>query len=97
VAHYYEQNGDQCTDPEMTFEIVREVWDEPKYWGPVTFAMGAMGVYRLAVQRVGTEVRCNPHEVRDQSSFAKTWNKNLKEQGFILQYASQRDKEISGK
>jgi hypothetical protein len=94
VAHYYEQNGDQVSDPEMTFEVVREVWDKPEYWGPVTFQMGGMGIYKQGVGLEGGKVRCDPHEVRDQMSFMKTWNKNLKAQGFILKFADQRDAEI---
>lgn len=90
VTHYYEQNGDQCTDPEMTFEVVREAWDRAEYWGPVSFEMGAQGIYRRGVY-LGDDGRviCDPHEVRDQRAFVKTWDKNIRAQGFIKQFASQ--------
>jgi hypothetical protein len=90
VAHYFDQNGDACTDPEITFEVVREAWDDPKYWGPTSFSMSASGIYRVCVLALtGGRIQANFGQVRDNNEFCRTWNRNIKDQGFIAKFAAQ--------
>jgi uncharacterized protein DUF6908 len=87
VAHYYEQNGDAMRDPEIVFEVNPEA-DGPLSWkhgdwGPVMFQQDNLGIYQEAVF-VGDDgqVLIRPKLVRDLKSFARTWDRNIKEQGF---------------
>jgi hypothetical protein len=78
VAHYGEQNGDLMRDPEIIFEIVAGQWH------PVSIQMDYTGSYREAVF-VGEDgkVYVRPAEVRDIQAFARSWDRNLKHQGFV--------------
>jgi hypothetical protein len=82
VAHYFEQNGDLCQDPEMVFEV------GPNGWRPVFFQMAIPPVYKEAVHYeygtdTGVTVQVNHRELRDQLQFARVWDKNLRGQGFL--------------
>jgi hypothetical protein len=80
VCHYGEQNGDAMRDPEMCFEL--------------GFAGGAHLIpfsWRndyVAVEQVSRAI-VNGHYVallqlqEDHEEFAKTWDKNLRLQGFL--------------
>lgn len=79
VAHYGEQNGDAMTDPEMTFEI-----DAEGTWHPLTFANAYTGTYQVAVFKdEAGRLMARPRLVNDLKVFARIWDKNIKEQGFI--------------
>jgi Domain of unknown function (DUF6908) len=81
VAHYYTQNGDPMRDPEMTFEIDPEGKQD---WGPVTYQQDNLGIYQEAVWcEDNGRVMVRPVLVKDLKSFARTWDRNLKEQGFL--------------
>lgn len=78
VAHYYTQNGDAMRDPEMVFEV-----DGANFW-PVCFVQDNLGLYQEAVfknDEGATMVR--PRLIKQLQSFARNWNKNLREQGFL--------------
>jgi hypothetical protein len=79
VAHYYIQNGDAMCDPEMTFEV-----EGANLW-PITFRQdGGFPLYQEAVfknDEGSTMVR--PRLIKQLQSFARTWNSNLREQGFL--------------
>lgn len=78
VAHYYEQNGDLMRDPEMTFEV-----DGANFW-PVSFQQDSLGLYQEACfvgESGATLVR--PRLLKDLQKFARSWNTNLREQGFL--------------
>jgi hypothetical protein len=85
VCHYGEQNGDLMRDPEMCFEI-----DQAGDWHPTYFRTDYMGIEQNAVYK-GDDGRAYhyPRLVKQLKSFAKTWSKNLKEQGFIEAYSKQ--------
>lgn len=85
VAHTYVQNGDVMYDPEMTFEVNPAMLQKPDGWGPITYRQDNLGLDQTAVWRnAAGQVMIYPRLVRDLKSFARTWNKNLREQGFIL-------------
>ncbi|CAG0947791.1 hypothetical protein ANRL1_04559 [Anaerolineae bacterium] len=79
VAHYYEQNGDAMRDPEIVFEV------EPLWWTPVEYTQDNLGVYqRLLWNDPETkDVMCAPRALNSVKKFAKMWDTNLREQGFI--------------
>ncbi len=77
VAHYYEQNGDLMRDPEMVFEVSGDVWT------PLSFTQDNVGLYQEAVRVDEGRVLVNPKRLRDLKSFARMWDKNLKDQGFL--------------
>ena len=79
VAHYYSQNGDAMRDPEMVFEV-----DGAGQFHPVSFQQDNLGLYHEAVfvDDAG-RVMVRPRLVKHLASFARVWDKNLKEQGFV--------------
>ena len=85
VAHTYIQNGDVMYDPEMTFEVNPVMLHKPDGWVPITYRQDNLGLNQTAVWRNEQgQVMVRPRLVRELRSFARTWNKNLREQGFIL-------------
>lgn len=81
VAHTYVQNGDVMYDPEMTFEVDP---GHPGEWGPITYRQDNLGFHQVAVWRTEQgQVMLRPALVRELKSFARMWNKNLRDQGFL--------------
>lgn len=80
VAHYFEQNGDLCQDPEMCFEIVPQV-DDRIVLEPYSFQQAIPPVYQEVFSADGKRFR--PRLKRELRSFASTWNKNIRQQGFV--------------
>lgn len=80
ISHTGEQNGDLMRDPEMVFEIHAHGMAEP-----LSFRNDYMGmmqeVYRY--DDSGKKTHVNARLKQDLKSFARTWFKNLKEQGFL--------------
>lgn len=83
VRHWYTQNGDLMYDPEMTFEVPERGWDDPAMWGPVTYTQHGLGIHQVAVFKEHGRVLIAPSLVRSLRSFAKTWDRNIAEQGFV--------------
>lgn len=80
ISHTGEQNGDLMRDPEMVFEIYAHGMAEP-----LSFRNDYMGmmqeVYRY--DDSGKKTHVNARLKQDLKSFARTWFKNLKDQGFL--------------
>lgn len=80
ISHTGEQNGDLMRDPEMVFEIHAHGMAEP-----LSFRNDYMGmmqeVYRY--DDSGKKTHVNARLKQDLKSFARTWFKNLKNQGFL--------------
>ena len=77
VGHYYTQNGDRMSDPEMTF------WrSEVGSWHPVTYCLSSLGVHRRGMELDDRDQpkRWSPREYADQRRFATTWMRNIKAQ-----------------
>ena len=83
VCHYGEQNGDLMRDPDMVFEI--HTYTTPHMAEPLPFRNDYMGtmqeVYRY--DDSGKKTHVNARLKQDLKSFARTWFKNLKDQGFL--------------
>lgn len=77
LAHYFEQNGDMCRDPEMIF-IKAQKGDEVAVF-PIAFYMDIPPVWRECVI-LDDGVKLRPKEQADETIFANTWMKNIKQQ-----------------
>ena len=79
VAHSYEQQGDLMRDPELT----REVGPDGTFH-PVSFTQDNVGACHEAVfvDEAG-RLMVRPRVLRDLTSFARLWDHNLKDQGFV--------------
>ena len=76
VAHYYEQNGDLMSDPEMVFLHVA-----PGLWQPVSITQHGVGVYREAIVfEDGKIVGYRPRLLDELCSFTTIWMRNIKAQ-----------------
>jgi hypothetical protein len=83
VAHYGEQNGDPMRDPEMLFEVVEEVGKEPEFW-PFYFRNDYAAVEQWSRRRdEAGNLHSLPKRTHDFEQFAKLWDRNLREQGFL--------------
>lgn len=91
VAHYYTQNGDPMRDPEMTFLLATGCAGFADGWFPVSVQMDGIGYYRTAIQwDENGQMLSNRREMRDEKSFARTWNTNIRHQGFAKAYKASK-------
>ena len=78
VAHYYEQNGDLCPDPEMEFIKVNGFWLALS----LTHVGRRFEAMRCERADDGTlkATHVNAKQLADQSTFCTTWMRNIKDQ-----------------
>lgn len=82
VAQYGELNGDLMRDPEMLFEAVErdgvaELW-------PFYFRNDYVGVeQRSRYRNESGNLVCLPQRTREMETFARMWDQNLSDQGFL--------------
>ncbi len=76
VAHYFEQNGDLCQDPELCFELVPQ--GAHFVYEPYLFQQAIPPIYQEVYER-GENLQLK----RQLSTFADTWDRNLEAQGFL--------------
>jgi hypothetical protein len=89
VAHYGEQNGDLMRDPEMCFELSNPLdmgWILSSFY----FRNDYMGVEQYSRTREGDNYVFVPGLLREHESFARTWDKNLRAQGFLEAFERSR-------
>lgn len=83
ICHYGEQNGDLMRDPEMVFELF--AYGEASAAEPLSFQNDYMGllqeVYRY--DDAGKKTHVNTRLKAELKSFARTWFRNIREQGFF--------------
>jgi hypothetical protein len=94
VAHYFLQNGDLMADPDLVFEVNPDEdgplsWKTGE-WGPVSFTQHSTGTYQEAVVIQDGKVMVAPRLITSLKSFARTWDRNLKVQGYIEAFERQR-------
>ena len=81
VAHYGEQNGDLMRDPEMIFEA-EESGEEmnlvPYYW-----RNDYAGIEQYSASTEDGRTLVNAKLKREHIAFARTWDANLRAQGFL--------------
>ena len=83
LCHYGEQNGDLMRDPEMVFELFTH--GEASAAEPLSFQNDYMGVLQEVYRydESGKKTHVKTRLKAELKSFAKTWFKNLKDQGFL--------------
>ena len=88
VAHYGEQNGDLMRDPEMIFEAEEsgeEVNLVPFYW-----RNDYAGIEQYSAFTEDGKTLLNAKLKREHIAFARTWDANLRAQGFLEAFVSQQ-------
>lgn len=89
VAHYSEQNGNLMRDPEMLFEVIRnngEIELSAYYWRQDYLGIEQYSCRRDADGRPYVVLELKKHH----DIFARTWNRNLREQGFLEAFRQSR-------
>ena len=84
VAHYFEQNGDLCQDPEMAFELVPQ--GSNVSYEPFMFQQAIPPIYQEVFGTGGENARLK----RQLTKFAHTWDRNIGAQGFVTAAAKQK-------
>ena len=83
LAHTGKQNGDVMYDPELVFRFIE--WDKSQIAEPISFRNDYLSinqeVYRYNDEGKATHV--NTRLKAELKSFARTWFRNLKHQGFF--------------
>ena len=87
VAHYYEQNGDLCADPDVVFLVGCDGEWYPIEWTTpqVMFAGRVMGGYQRYAEidaEKGTWLWLKQRGQRELAIFANQWADNIRRQGF---------------
>jgi len=88
VAHYGEQNGDLMRDPEMIFEAEEsgeEINLVPFYW-----RNDYVGIEQYSAFTEDGKTFLNAKLKREHIGFARTWEANLRAQGFLEAFVSQQ-------
>jgi hypothetical protein len=98
VAHYFEQNGDLMADPDLVFEVSADE-DGPLSWktgdwGSVSFTQHSTATYQEAVSLQDGKVMVAPQLVASLRSFSRTWDRNLKAQGYVAAFEQKRCAEL---
>ena len=84
VCHYGEQNGDAMRDPEMLFEVSGWGLLTPFYW-----RNDYVGIEQWSRFIEGTNYCFHTQLYEQHEAFAKTWDKNLRQQGFAYVFEPQ--------
>jgi hypothetical protein len=84
VAHYFEQNGDLCQDPELCFELVPH--GAHVTYEPYLFQQAIPPLYQDVFATGAENVRLK----RQLTSFAQRWDRNLQAQSFEIAAAKQQ-------
>ena len=88
LCHYGEQNGDLMRDPEMVFELFAH--GEASAAEPLSFQNDYMGLFQEVYRYddTGKKTHVKTRLKAELKSFARTWFKNLKDQGFLGETAT---------
>ena len=81
LAHYFEQNGDLCQDPEMTVRVFAPESGRHGMVEALMFQQAIPPVYSLVYPEPG---KVAPRVKKDLNSFLRFWLRNLKDQGHRL-------------
>jgi len=85
VAHYFEQNGDQVPDPDMTLYTGYGVENG---WVPVEITMALGYRQQATILKEDHISEWYPRAQREQAQFANMWARNLKAQGWLTAAAA---------
>ena len=92
VAHYGEQNGDAMRDPEITFLVTPG--ERGLTWTLLTYENSYLGCYQVAAEanERGEVTERDQRLLCDFRHFAKQWDGNIKDQGFLEVFERQNAK-----
>jgi len=82
VCHYGNQNGDPMRDPDMEFEVYEQT-GKPSVFLPYSYRNDYLGKEDRVYQKNGDCLFKNMRMESSLKAFMKTWDQNLKDQGFI--------------
>ena len=79
LAHYYQANGDQVSDPDMELRICLDAsWPAAE---ALNITQGGLGIYREVYPGPGL---VHPRAKRELNDFLALWLRNLQQQGHHL-------------
>lgn len=89
IAHYGKQNGDPMRDPEILAEVIIDK-DGRRLW-PFYYRNDYVPAERQNRWREGDgSVVCLPSVTQDLEIFMRTWDANLRDQGFLEAFRRSR-------
>ena len=88
IMHYYEQNGDRMSDP----DIVVRVDYENKIVSAASYEMSSLGLYREYIDFYDDKI-IDANGQKETNSFLSQWFKNIEQQNYILVRGKTRDGE----
>jgi hypothetical protein len=78
IAHYYEQNGDLCRDPDCEVEVHNDVWY------PCSFRNDSLGIMQeVSKQDDQGRVMIDKRPYEQLRGFLLVWDRNIRDQGFL--------------
>jgi hypothetical protein len=96
IAHYFEQNGDLICDPDLVVELLPDsegkVSPDIEEWGIVSIQHPYGPVVEACWVDEAGRVMVREKQIRDIRSFARIWDRNLREQGFLDVFQAQLKK-----
>ncbi len=78
LAHYFTQNGDLCSDPEMELRVIAPTAGRPGTVEALCFQQSIPPVYQLVYPKPGYVA---PKVKRELNAFLSLWSRNLRSQG----------------
>jgi Domain of unknown function (DUF6908) len=76
-------------DPEIVFDVNPAAWKTGE-WTPVSYRQDSLDIYQEAVFLVDTgKLMIRPKLLRHLKAFAREWDKNIEQQGFLKAVSSQ--------
>lgn len=81
VSHYYEQNGDLMSDPDITF--LKVATPDKNFYFPLTYRQDSLGIDRelVAYDESGRKIiGCFNKVQADTAAFCSVWMRNIKNQ-----------------
>jgi hypothetical protein len=88
VAHYGEMNGDAMRDPEMCFQLETDGAGKMRLY-PYSFRNDYVGVDRASTWEEDGKVFVHRARLKDDVEFARVWNRNIGQQGFVEAFKNQ--------
>jgi hypothetical protein len=86
VVHYGEQNGDLMRDPEMCFELGMA---GGAHLDPWYYRNDYAGVEQFSRDIIGSSYAHHIELHKQHEAFAKLWDRNLQQQGFVQAFERQ--------
>ena len=80
VTHYYEQNGDLCSDPDMTFRLAGEAFPPSHGLAEALTYQDSFG-YKEVYPEPG---KVYPRLKKELNAFAVQWFQNIRAQGYKI-------------